>query len=122
MSRDRTLEAAEADTFAQRWGCDFERNLDPARTRRSLDAPGTSERDDPDRNSPTASPTLDLNSTRAASNPFSPSETTIRLLNCAGRALRLHRENKVGAPVAVLLRLDSSSTSVPPPHCACGAR
>jgi hypothetical protein len=48
MSRNRTLEAAEADTFAQRWGLRFRAKSRSRATRRSLDAPGTSERDDPD--------------------------------------------------------------------------
>jgi len=48
-SRNRTLNAAEAETFARRWGVRFRTQL-RSRTprRRSLDATDASERGDPD--------------------------------------------------------------------------
>ena len=48
-SRNRTLDAAEAEAFARRWGVRFQTQIRfRARRRRSLDTPDTSERGDPD--------------------------------------------------------------------------
>jgi hypothetical protein len=48
-SRKRTLDAAEADAFARRWGVRFQAQPRPrTKRRRSLDTPGPSERSDPD--------------------------------------------------------------------------
>ena len=52
MSRNRALHPAEAEAFAQRWGMRFRSQARscPAR-RRSVDAPGASERGDADQSS-----------------------------------------------------------------------
>ncbi len=48
-SRKRTLDAAEAETFARRWGVRFRTQLrSRAARRRSLDGPDAPERGDPD--------------------------------------------------------------------------
>ncbi len=48
-SRNRTLDPAEAEAFAQRWGVRFQpQDRSRATQCRSVDAPGASERDDPD--------------------------------------------------------------------------
>jgi hypothetical protein len=47
--QNRTLDAAEAETFARRWGVRFRTQLRSRAARRSsLDSPDTSERGDPD--------------------------------------------------------------------------
>lgn len=51
-ARRRTLDAAEAEEFARRWGVRFQpQNRSRAAQRCSVDAPGASERGDPDQNS-----------------------------------------------------------------------
>jgi hypothetical protein len=48
-SRNRTLDAAEAEQFARHWGVRFQAQLRSyKKKRRSVDTPGASERDDPD--------------------------------------------------------------------------
>jgi hypothetical protein len=48
-SRKRSLDAAEADAFARRWGVRFQAQPRPrTKRRRSLDTPSPSERSDPD--------------------------------------------------------------------------
>lgn len=48
-SRNRALDPAEAEAFAQRWGLRFRpQNRSRATRRRSVDAPGASECGDPD--------------------------------------------------------------------------
>ena len=50
-SRNRTLDAVEAEAFAQRWGVRFQARLrSRAAWRRSLDSPDTSESGDSDQN------------------------------------------------------------------------
>ena len=51
-SRNRTLDPAEAEAFAQRWGVRFRaQNRSRATRRRRVDAPGAPERGDPDQRS-----------------------------------------------------------------------